>query len=169
MAFRLGAPGAMVLKMKSSPSLVFVALIAAASIGVVSPAFAQTAPAKASPAAPAPTPGKKVIEIYRIAPGQHLAFLQAIAKYDEANRMAGLPPRELYVHSDGADWDFLLIQPAETPPDKAAALDAAWDKLGLPSGADFFLEFRKFIADHTDTFVKGPTTAADFLATRKEH
>src|SRR5438132_6194085 len=110
---------------------------------------------------------RMLVEIYHIAPGQHTAFLEAIAKYDEANRMAGLPPRQLYVHSDGASWDFLFIQPAETPPDKTAALNAAWEKLGLPSGADFFLSFRQYIASHEDTFVLGPTTAADFLASRK--
>ena len=109
---------------------------------------------------------RKLVEIYRIAPGQHEAFLKFIAKTDEANRIAGLPPRDLYVHSDGADWDFILIQPAETPPDKQAAMDAAWDKVGLPSGADFFLEIRKMIAEHSDTVAKGPTTAAEFLASR---
>ena len=113
-------------------------------------------------------PPRMLIEIYRIAPGQHQAFLEAIAKFDEANKMAGLPPRQLYVHSDGANWDFLFIQPAETPDDKKEALDAAWKKLGLPSGADFFITFRQFIAEHTDTFVSGPTTAADFLASRKK-
>ena len=111
---------------------------------------------------------KMVVEIYRIAPGQHTAFLEAIAKFDEANRVAGLPPRQLYVHSDGASWDFMFIQPAETPPEKAAALKAAWEKLGLPTGADFFLSFRQYIASHEDTFVNGPTTAADFLASRKK-
>ena len=113
-------------------------------------------------------PPKMLVEIYHIAPGQHTAFLEAIAKYDEANRIAGLPPRQLYVHDDGASWDFMLIQPAETPPDKAAALKAAWEKLGLPTGADFFLSFRQYIASHEDTFVNGPTTAADFLASRKK-
>ncbi len=111
---------------------------------------------------------RKLVEIYRVAPGQHEAFLEAIARYDEANRMAGLPPRELYVHSDGAGWDFLIIQPAQTPPEKSAALDAAWEKLGLPSGPDFFLEFRRYVAEHDDTFAQGPTTAADFLARRKK-
>jgi hypothetical protein len=111
---------------------------------------------------------KMLVEIYRIAPGQHAAFLEAIARYDEANRMAGLPPRQLYVHRDGASWDFMIIQPAETPADKAAALDAAWEKLGLPSGADFFLSFRQFLTWHEDTFVSGPTTAADYLASRKK-
>lgn len=121
-------------------------------------------------ATPVPTPpavGRQLVEIYRIAPGKHAAFLEAIARYDQANAMAGLPARQLYVHSDGADWDFMLIQPAATPPEKAAALDAAWEKLKLPSGADFFIEFREHVAEHSDTFVKGPTTAADFLATRK--
>lgn len=138
-------------------------IMAAAALLCAVPATAQTATTTAT--APAPVP-RMLVEIYRIAPGQHAAFLEAIAKFDEANRMAGLPPRQLYVHSDGADWDFMLIQPAETPKDKSAALAAAWDKLGLPSGADFFLEFRTYIAEHSDTFVKGPTTAADFLATR---
>lgn len=135
--------------------------ICAALLVFAAPVFAQTAPSK-------PPVPKVLVEIYRIAPGQHAAFLEAVAKYDEANRLAGLPPRQLYVHSDGADWDFMLIQPAETPKDKQAALDAAWDKLGLPSGADFFLEFRTYIAEHSDTFAKGPTTAADFLATRSK-
>lgn len=106
------------------------------------------------------------IEIYRIAPGQHEAFLKEIARYDEANRIAGVPPRQLYVHGDGADWDFVLIQPAKYPPEKQAALDRAWKQLGLPSGADFFLNFRRFIAEHTDTAAIGPTTAADYLASR---
>lgn len=106
------------------------------------------------------------IEIYRIAPGQHEAFLKEIARYDEANRLAGVPPRQLYVHSDGADWDFILIQPSHYPPDKQAALDRAWKQLGLPSGADFFLNFRRFVADHSDTVAIGPTSAADYLATR---
>lgn len=113
-----------------------------------------------------PAPPSVTVEIYRIAPGQHEAFLREIARYDEANRLAGLPPRQLYVHSDGASWDFMLIQPAKTPADKSAALDAAWDRLRLPSGADFFLSFRRFIAEHTDTTAIGPTTAADFLARR---
>ena len=111
---------------------------------------------------------RMLVEIYHVAPGQHAAFLEAIAKYDEANRIAGLPPPQLYVHEDGASWDFMLIQPAETPADKAPALKAAWEKLGLPTGADFFISFRQFIASHEDTFVNGPTTAADYLATRKK-
>lgn len=124
---------------------------------VATPAIAQTAP-------PSPAFEHQVVEIYRVVPGQQEAFLRFIDKCDEANRMVGLPPRQLFVHTDGADWDYLLIQPAETPKDKAAALDAAWKKVGLPSGVDFFFAIRKYIAGHTDTFVTGPTTAQAYLA-----
>ena len=135
---------------------------AAALFAIAALVLAASSPALAA----APEQTKMMVEIYRIAPGQHEAFLREIARYDEANRIAGVPPRQLYVHSDGADWDFILIQPDEYPPDKQAALDSAWKKLGLPSGADFFLNYRRFIADHTDTVAIGPTTAADYLATR---
>ncbi|MGH8178261.1 MAG: hypothetical protein ACREV5_18550 [Steroidobacter sp.] len=111
-----------------------------------------------------PVAPRVLIEIYRIAPGQHEEFLRMIARLDEANTIAGLPPRQLYVHQDGAHWDFILIQPAKTPPEKAEALDAAWTKLGLPSGANFFLQFRRYIAEHTDTFAEGPTSAAAWLS-----
>jgi hypothetical protein len=106
---------------------------------------------------------KKVIEIYRIAPGQHVAFLRMIALFDEANRMAGVAPRDLYVHSDGGSWDFLLIQPAELPPEKEKAVNEALKKLKAPSGPRFFAEFRFFIAEHTDTFAEGPITAKEWL------
>jgi hypothetical protein len=140
------------------PGLRTAAALAGALVAL--PALSQTvAPA------PAPPPvGRKLVEIYRIAPGQHEAFLRAIARCDEANRRAGLPPRQLYVHSDGASWDFLLIQDAEYPEGKGEAVGRAWKELGLPSGPRFFVEFRAFMLEHTDTFASGPTTAADWLA-----
>ena len=112
---------------------------------------------------------RKVSGVQTVSARTEAAVDLAVRKVAEATTelLAGLPPRQLYVHSDGASWDFMLIQPAETPPDKAAALDAAWEKLGLPTGADFFLSFRQYIASHEDTFVLGPTTAADYLASRK--
>lgn len=125
-------------------------------------------PANAADAVPAVKPvAKTQVEIYRIAPGEHENFLRFIARVDEVNRAVGLPARQLFVHRDGADWDFLILQPAELPADKAAAFDAAWDRMGMPSGGDFFIEIRKYIAEHSDTVTSGPTTAADFLATLK--
>lgn len=122
----------------------------------------------ALPAAAQPL-GKQQVETYRIAPGKQAAFLRFIARCDEANRLAGLPPRQLFVHQDGASWDFLILQPYDVPADKQAALDAAWKKVGLPSGADFFLAIRAFIVEHEDTAVSGPTTAADYLAGTTAH
>ena len=136
-------------------------VLTAATVLVAVAAAAQTQPS------PAPTPapvGRKLVEIYRVAPGQHEAFLRAIALFDEANRRAGVPARQLYVHSDGASWDFMLIQDAEYPEGKGEAVGKAWDEMRLPSGPRFFTEFRSFILEHTDTFVKGPTTAAAWLA-----
>jgi hypothetical protein len=116
----------------------------------------------------APKPQKMLVEIYRIAPGQHENFIRLIALYDEANRRAGLPPRQLYVHQDGASWDFMLIQPEDTPDDKEKALSDAYKALNVPSGANSFATIRNYIAEHSDTFVSGPTTAADWLKSLEE-
>ena len=127
------------------------------SLALAAPATAQ------APAAAAPGPQKMLVEIYRIAPGQHEAFMRFIALFDEANRRAGLPPRQLYVHRDGEGWDFMLIQPADIPTDKEDALAQAYKDLNTPRGNDFFVSIRRFIAEHSDNFVTGPTTAADWL------
>ena len=118
-------------------------------------------PAVAPPAEPV---GRKLVEIYRVAPGQHEAFLRVIAKLDEANRRAGIPARQLYVHSDGASWDFLLIQDAEFPEGKSEAVGKAYREMEIPTGPRFFTEFRALLTEHTDTFAKGPTTAGAYLA-----
>ena len=128
---------------------------------------AGTAPAAPAPAAPVgagPTSANVAIEIYRIAPGQHEAFLKFVALCDQVNIAAGVAPRQLYVHQDGASWDFLFIQPEDYTPAQDAALRAAGQRLGLPTGANFFFEIRRYIAEHTDTAALGPTTAADYLA-----
>ena len=103
-----------------------------------------------------------VIEIYQVAPGKHEEFLRQIALFDQANAEAGLPPRQLFVHQGGADWDFLLLQPAHHSDEESAKLDAAFKKLGIPQGAKFFVAFRQLIAWHTDTNVEA-TTAAEYL------
>lgn len=103
-----------------------------------------------------------LIEVYRIAPGKHEEFLRHLAVLDQANAEAGLPPRQLFVHQDGASWDFVLLQPAHHTDEESAKLDAAFKKLDLPQGAKFFVNFRQLIAEHTDTFVE-QTTAAEYL------
>ncbi|MHB8798629.1 MAG: hypothetical protein ACYDBY_09235 [Thermoanaerobaculia bacterium] len=127
--------------------------------------FSATARAQAPVVAPPGEPvGRKLVEIYRVAPGRHETFLRVIARLDEANRRAGLPPRQLFVHSDGASWDFLLIQDAEYPEGKGEAVGKAYREMGLPTGPRFFTEFRSLLLEHTDTFAKGPTTAGAYLA-----
>jgi hypothetical protein len=126
------------------------------------PAIAQQQPAKAA------EPQESQVEIYRIAPGQQEAFLRDVAKWDEANKMAGLPPRQLYVHEDGASWDYILIQPAHITPEQSKAVFEAATKLGLPHGHDYFLNIRKYILEHSDTSAEGPTTAADWLSKLKK-
>jgi hypothetical protein len=125
-----------------------------------------SASGRASPPEAHPMP-RVQIEIYRIAPGAHADFLKLIARYDEANRIAGLPPRQLYVHQDGASWDYVIIQPADTTAEQDKKLAAAAKQLGIPQGANFFFEIRRFIAEHTDTSAIGPITAAEWLAGQK--
>ena len=108
-------------------------------------------------------PGDRQVEIYRIVPGQHAAFLRFVALCDEANARAGLPPRELYVHKDGASWDFILIQQEDLTPEQSKALDAAFKALKIPQGGKFFIAIRQYIAEHSDTVATGPTTAAEWL------
>jgi hypothetical protein len=103
------------------------------------------------------------VEIYRITPGQQEEFLKFVALCDQANKEAGMPPRQLYVHQDGANWDFLIIQPLHTTSEEDKAWSAAATRLGLPHGGNFFLAIRKYIAEHTDTATTGPTTAEDWL------
>jgi hypothetical protein len=129
-------------------------------------AAAVLASASVANAAPPPRPDlpEVAIEIYRIAPGQHQAFLKLIAQFDAANAEAGLPPRQLYVHEDGADWDFIFIQPEHNPPEKSALVSKALRRINAPSDADFFFAIRQFIASHSDTVALGPTSAAEYLA-----
>jgi hypothetical protein len=137
-----------------------------ASIGLM--ALLASSSATPSPPPDAHPMPRVQVEIYRIAPGAHADFLKLIARYDEANRAAGLPPRQLYVHQDGASWDFIIIQPADTTPEQDKKLEAAAKQLGIPQGASFFFEIRRFIAEHTDTSAIGPITAADWLNSQRK-
>jgi hypothetical protein len=115
-----------------------------------------------STTAPAAAPESQ-IEIYRIAPGKQEAFLKFIALCDQANKEAGMAPRQLYVHQDGANWDFILIQPLHNTPEQNKAWFAAATRLGIPHGGNFFLAIRQFITEHSDTGAEGPTTAEQWL------
>ena len=106
---------------------------------------------------------EQVVSIYRIAPGQHMAFLQFMADGEAATQDAGVPAPQWYVHHNGDSWDFLSIGPALTD-EQNEAVDAASRARGLKTGGQGAIEFRTFVAWHTDTFVGGPMTAAELLA-----
>src|SRR5215472_10444816 len=86
-----------------------------------------------------------------------VALLRWLAQQERIAQSVGLPAGQLYAHTDGDSWDYLAIDPVTTPA-QDAALDAAAKKMGLPSGPAANLEFRKYIAVHTDTFAIGPVT-----------
>lgn len=128
-------------------------LAAAAAVSALT--FA-TAPAFAEP-------GKVIVSLYRAAPGQQVALLEWLAKQDQVSQAAGVAATQIYVHTSGDSWDFMVINP-QTSAAQDDALDAAAKKLGAVSGPKASIEFRKMIGSHTDTFANGPMSAAQILA-----
>ena len=107
-------------------------------------------------------PPVSVVSIYRIAPGQHLAFLEWMASQQAAAQEAGAPATQWYAHMNGDAWDFLTIAP-ETTDEQDEAIDAALEARGLPTGAQAAIQFRQYIAWHTDTFAAGPMSVTELL------
>ncbi len=107
--------------------------------------------------------GRVRITIYRIAPGQQLGFLKWMAAQDEVAKEAGVATVQMYAHLDGDSWDYLGIGPITTP-EQEKKLDDVAAKKGLKIGFPAALEFRQFVAWHTDTYAVGPTSAAELVA-----
>jgi membrane-bound lytic murein transglycosylase B len=110
--------------------------------------------------------GRAIIQIYHVAPGQHVAFLKWLDQQDRVAAAAGIPKGQFYAHTDGDSWDYLVISPATTE-----AQDAAMDAAGKKMGVNMMrggIELRKYITSHTDTYVRGPMSAADYLNTLGE-
>jgi len=107
-------------------------------------------------------PGTVLISIYHIAPGQHLAFLKWIAAREEVAHDLGQPTSHFFAHQDGASWDYLAIGPATTEEQDKAADDLATER-GLTTGFPASIEFRQYVASHTDTYALGPISAADLV------
>jgi hypothetical protein len=129
-------------------------LLAAAA--AVSALTFTTAPAFAEP-------GKVIVSLYRAAPGQQVALLEWLAKQDQVSQAAGVPATQIYVHTSGDSWDFMVVNP-QTSAAQDSALDAAAKKLGAVSGPKASIEFRKMVSSHTDTYANGPMSAAQILA-----
>ena len=124
-------------------------------------AFAACALTCAVPAV-AQTPGQVIIAIYHVAPGHHIEFLKWADRQDRIAAAAGIPRGQLYAHVDGDSWDYLIVNPITTPA-QDAALAAAGKKMGV-NVMRGGVEMRKHINSHTDTIVRGPMSAADYLA-----
>jgi hypothetical protein len=107
-------------------------------------------------------PGKVIVSIYHVAPGKHLDFLKWMAAREAIDKEAGLAPVQWYVHTDGDSWDFVAISPERTDAEDNK-LDELAKKKGLKIGFAAALEFRQFVSSHTDTFSRGPQTAADLV------
>ena len=125
-------------------------LAAAAACAFSVPAVGQEAP-------------QHIVSLYRAAPGQQVALLKWMAQQDRASVAAGLPASQIYVHTSGDSWDYLVINPVTTK-EQDDAVDAAAKKMGITSGPRASIEFRTMIASHTDTTSDGPMTAAQILA-----
>ena len=133
---------------------------AALLVALATPALAQ------APSAEPPWP-EASFEIFKLAPGKQEAFIRRIARSDEVRKAGGLPPTQIFVHEDGADWDVLVFKPHRTEkptPAQEAAMAAKRKELGLESGPAYFVAIRELIAEHTDTSAYGPITAAQWLA-----
>ena len=130
----------------------FITLTAAAA--ALACAFATPASAQAS--------SKAIVSIYHVAPGQQVGFLKWLDQQDRISAAAGLTKGQLYAHTDGDSWDYVVVYPVTT-----AAQDDAFDAAGKKMGINTMrggLDLRKYLTSHTDTFVRGPMTAAEYLA-----
>jgi hypothetical protein len=108
-------------------------------------------------------PPRALISIYRIAPGKHLDFLKWIAQRDAVAREAGLAASQWYAHENGDSWDYISIGPVPTDQQDQKA-EALAKQRGLTTGFSASLEIRQFLSSHTDTYARGPTTAADLVS-----
>jgi hypothetical protein len=104
-------------------------------------------------------PPTALIGIYHIAPGKHLDFLRWQAAREAVATEAGIPATQWYAHTDGDSWDYISIGP-DTTREQDDKADAIMKRKGLTTGFKASLEFRTMVSSHTDTFVRGPTTAA---------
>jgi hypothetical protein len=120
-------------------------------------ARAQTAKAEAK------QPPQARVALYRIAPGKQLDFLKWMAETEAIDKEAGVPASQVYAHTNGDSWDYMQVVP-DLSKEQQAKVDEITKKHGRKTGFAAGLEFRTFVAWHTDTSVIGPVTAADLVA-----
>ena len=89
------------------------------------------------------------VTLVRVAPGKHLEFLKWAAENDAIAKEAGVPATQIYPDLTDA---------------QTAKVDEVTKKHGRKTGMAASLEFRMFVAWHTDTDTIGPVSAADLVA-----
>ena len=141
--------------------------LTAAAVGMLGLAAMSAPPVCLAQGAPmkqaSPNPPKVIVSIYRVAPGKHVDFLRWMAQNDAIAKEAGIVATQWYAHLDGDSWDYVAIAPATTD-EQDKRTDAISKQRGLPTGFAAGIQFRQFISSHTDTYARGPTTAADLVA-----
>ena len=101
---------------------------------------------------------ERVVTQLHAAPGKYRDVVKWLTDVDRVRAEAGLEARLIYRHRNGANWDFLVIEPPVVD-DEDERMDAAAEKLGITLAV-----FRDIIMDHEDTIVGGPTTGARITA-----
>ena len=129
-------------------------LFLALATAVLACALPQSAAAQEAPTS--------VVTTYRIASGQQVNFLKWLARQDQINAAAGIARSQLYVHSKGDSWDYLVIAPQPTAA-QDVTVEAATRKMGLNPRRGG-IELRQYVASHADTIATGPTSATAYLA-----
>ncbi|MGA9342298.1 MAG: hypothetical protein WBV61_08190 [Rhodanobacteraceae bacterium] len=136
---------------------------------VLAVVFAAVATLAVAPqAAGATEPGTVIVGLYRVAPGKQAEFLQWQAARDAIDKQTGVPQGQWYAHTDGDSWDYLSIGPVLSEAQQKKVDDATRAK-GLTVGFKASLEFRQYIASHTDTYAIGPMTVTALSAMAGGH
>ena len=108
-------------------------------------------------------PPHVIVSLYRAAPGKQLDLLKWMAANEAIDKEAGVPSPQIYVHTNGDAWDYMVVAPELTDAQQAKQ-DAAAKAHGRKIGFGASLEFRTYMAWHTDTFANGPTSATELVA-----
>jgi hypothetical protein len=126
-------------------------------------AFLSAPTASAQAAKSEMKPPAVTVTLVRVAPGKHLDFLKWAAENESIAREAGVPSPQIYEHTNGDSWDYMQVGPTLSDAQQAK-VDEVTKKRGKKTGFAASLEFRTFVAWHTDTMAIGPVTAADLVA-----
>ena len=107
-------------------------------------------------------PPEVIVSLHRAAPGKQLDMLKWLAENDAIAREAGVAASQVYAHTNGDSWDYMVISAIPTA-EQEAKIEEINKKRGRKTGFAASLEFRAVVASHTDTHAVGPMSAADLV------